>query len=56
MGRFILWLFGFVMAVGLAPRLVRLTLKMAEMAADAQSHDQMSYAKFNRALWVPPKR
>jgi hypothetical protein len=55
MTRFIFWILGFILAVGVGPRLIALTLRMAELALAAQSHDQMSYAKFNRALWTPRK-
>jgi hypothetical protein len=55
MTRFIFWVLGSILAVGVAPRLIALTLRVAEMAVEAQSHDQMSYAKFNRALWTPRK-
>lgn len=34
----------------------RLTYKMAEVAIDAQKHDQMSWGKFSRQLWTKKSR
>lgn len=54
--RFLLWVAGIVLALGLVGSLGKLTYRMAENAAQAQQNDQMSYGKFSRQLWSTPKK
>lgn len=49
--RFLLWIAGIVVALGLVGSLGKLTYGMATYAVEAQQHDQMSWGKFSRQLW-----
>ncbi len=50
MVRFIFWVLALGLAVGFGPPLANLTSSMAKAAIHAHQHDQMSYAKFTKAL------
>lgn len=52
--RFLTWVAGIVLALGLVGSLGKLTYHMAEAAVEAQQHDQMSWGKFSRQLWSQP--
>lgn len=54
--KFLTWVVCVVAALGLFGYLGKLTCKMAEMAVEAQQHDQMSYGKFSRQLWSAPAK
>lgn len=54
--RFLTWVVGIVLALGLVGSLGKLTYRMAEAAIEAQQHDQMSYGKFSRQLWSPQRK
>lgn len=54
--KFLTWVACLLIALGLVGSLGRLTYKMADMAVEAQQHDQMSYGKFSRQLWSKPTR
>ena len=49
--RFLVWIAGIVVALGLVGSLGKMTYHMAEAAVEAQQHDQMSWGKFSRQLW-----
>lgn len=49
--RFLLWIAGIAVALGLVGSLGKLTYSMATYAVEAQQHDQMSWGKFSRQLW-----
>ena len=48
--RFIYWILSLCLFVGVGDALVRLTLDLARAAVHAHQHDQMSYAKFTKAM------
>jgi hypothetical protein len=54
--KFLMRVIGVAIALGLFGYLGQLTYKMAEMAVEAQQHDQMSYGKFSRQLWSTPTK
>lgn len=49
--RFLFWIAGIVVALGLFGSLGKLTYTMASHAVEAQQHDQMSWGRFSRQLW-----
>lgn len=49
--RFLIWVIGIVLALGLVGSLGTMTYHMAEAAIEAQQHDQISWGKFSRQLW-----
>jgi hypothetical protein len=53
--RFIFWIGGVVIAMGLFGSFGHMTYKMAETAIEAQEH-QMSYGKFSHMLWSQGKQ
>ena len=50
MFRLIYWILSLCFFVGVGDALVRLTVDMARAAVHAHQHDQMSYAKFTKAM------
>lgn len=52
MTSFFKWMVGIAIGVAISGHLKFATLKMAQMAADAQTH-QISYGKFSRMLTAP---
>ena len=50
MTRLICSIISFCLLLGAADALISMTLKMAGLAAYAHQHDQLSYAKFTRAM------
>ena len=54
--QFVCKIITFCLAVGVAESLVRLTYIIATNAERAQKFDQISYAKFNKALWEAKPR
>lgn len=56
MFRLIQWILGVAFTIGVGSALVDLTYKMTKAAAHAHQHDQMSYAKFTRALFEAKPR
>lgn len=55
--RLIHWILSLCLAIGAGDAFVRLTLEMAGAAVYAHQHDQISYAKFTRAmLGAQPRR
>jgi hypothetical protein len=55
MTSFIKWVVGIALGLAVAGQLKSATLKMAQMAAEAQQH-QISYGKFSRMLTSPTNR
>ncbi len=53
--RFLFWVAGIAVALGLVCSLGTLTYKMAEAAIEAQSKP-MSYGDFSRQLWSTPAK
>ncbi len=53
---FLAWVIGIIFVLGLVGSLGKLTYRMAEVAVEAQQHDQMSYGKFSRQLWTKPSK
>jgi len=53
--RLLAWVAGIVVALGLIGSLGKLTYHMAEVAIEAQQHDQMSWGRFSRQLWSTPR-
>lgn len=54
--KFLAWVAGIVVTLGLFGYIGHLTYNMAQMALEAQQHDQMSYGKFSRQLWSAPSK
>lgn len=54
--KFLHWVLTIAFMVGLADSFGRLTYQMATAAVHAHQFDQISYGKFSRMLWSPPKR
>ncbi len=54
--KFISWVISLSLAVGVGDAYVRLTYRMATSAKNAFQQEQLSYSKFNRALWAQPGR
>lgn len=52
MTSFIKWMVGIALGVAISGHIKSATLKMAQMAVEAQQH-QMSYGKFSRMLTAP---
>jgi hypothetical protein len=48
--RFICWIMSLCLFVGAGDAIVRLTLDIAQAAVHAHQQDQMSYAKFTKAM------
>lgn len=53
--KFIWWVVGVILTLGLADSFAQLTYKMATAAARAHMHDQISYAAYSKMLWANPK-
>ena len=56
MGRFIFWVISVAVSLALGAMLPAAIRAMAQSAASAFEHDQMSYAKFSRELTGVQKR
>ena len=52
---FFKWVLGIAIGLAVTGQLKTATLKMAEMAVEAQRH-QISYGKFSRMLTAPPSK
>ena len=50
MSRLVSTIISFCLFLGASDALIQVTLKMAGLAAYAHQHDQLSYAKFTRAM------
>jgi len=53
--KFLHWVLTIAFMVGLADGFGRLTYQMATAAVHAHQFGQISYGKFSRMLWTPPK-
>jgi len=53
--KFLHWVLTIIFMVGLADSFGRLTYDMATAAVHAHQFDQISYGRFSRLLWHPPK-
>jgi len=49
--KFLKWILGVALMIGVTDSFGQLTLQMAKVAIHAQQNDQVSWGRFSRMLW-----